>query len=148
MNITYKSWGGNSEKSSEWHVLTVAEDGFSMLTIYSKHHNLDNRTISRFADHVNCQDMSGSLYPLAPISALPRRFFREQAENKDPYTLNEFQQHVIEFLTMNESTINAQKILIDFHVSSAPVPERYTQATVELLHKLNQSLIQEVIIIT
>jgi hypothetical protein len=147
MNITYKSWGGNSEKSSEWHVLTVAEDGFSMLTIYSQHHNLDNRTIRSFADRVNFQDMSGSLYPDAPISALPRRFFREQAENMDPNILNEFQQHVIEFLTVNESTINAQKILIDFHVSPAPVPERYTQATVELLHKLNQSLIQEVIII-
>lgn len=127
---------GNAEKWNGWHILTVGEAGFSMLDIYARHgHGLDTGTIHQFADQVNRRDESGSLHPNAPVSALPRRFFRDIAENDIHNHLDEFKRHVREFIEANRKVIHARKILVDFHVSPAPVPDAYLSAAEQLFRK-------------
>ena len=135
-----KNWLG-------WHILTVAEAGFSMLDIYGRDmYDIDIAVIRRFADTVNQRGESGSLHPNAPISAIPRRFFRDIPKNKISKHLNEFQIHIKEFIQANASKIHARKILIDFHVSPEPVPDLYLSATEQAFHKYsNPNDIDEII---
>lgn len=138
-----------SNRWAGWHILTVAEAGFSMLDIYGRNqHGLEIEVIRQFADRVNERDEAGSLHPRAPISAVPRRFFREQADSSDPAVMNDFRRHVLEFLVANQATIHAQRILIDFHVSSSSVPSRYVDATEEVVRLHGQHPIREVVIFT
>lgn len=111
-----------------WHVLTVAEAGFSMLDIYGRD-EVGIAVIREFADRVNDGDEPGSLHPRAAISALPRRFFRDSVE-PDAATLKVFRQHLQQFIKVNESEILAPRVVVDFHVSSAPVPVPYVKATI------------------
>lgn len=141
-DTTANRWAG-------WHILTVAEAGFSMLDIYGRHqHGLDIEVIRQFADRVNERDEAGSLHPHAPISAVPRRFFREQENSSDPAVVNDLKRHILEFLVANQTTIHSQRILIDFHVSSASVPSRYVDAAAEVVRLHGQDSIQEVVIFT
>ena len=76
-------------------------------------------------------------------------FFREQENSADPSVLNDFKRHITEFLEANRGIIRAQRILVDFHVSSVPVPHRYIDATEEVLRLHNQDdSIQDVVIFT
>lgn len=150
MNITREDQDSTPERWVGWHILTVAEAGFSMLDIYGRHQNgLDIEVIRQFADRVNERDEAGSLHPRAPISALPRRFFREQENSLDPTVLNDFKRQLTEFLGANQGTICARRILVDFHVCPASVPRCYVDATEEVfrLHEQDES-IQEVVIFT
>ena len=119
-----------------------------MLDIYCRHRNgLESEVIRQLADSVNERDEAGSLHPRAPVSALPRRFFRKQENSADPTVLNEFKHQVAEFLSANRITICAQRILVDFHVSPALVPRRYVDATEEVFRLHNQDeKIKEVVI--
>jgi hypothetical protein len=136
-----------SNRWAGWHILTVAESGFSMLDIYGRNqHGLDIEVIRQFADRVNARDEAGSLHPIAPISAVPRRFFREHADSNDPAVMNDFRRHILEFLVANQTRIHAQRILIDFHVSPASVPPCYVDATEAVVRLHGQHSIQEVVI--
>ncbi len=150
MRVTRENQDSTRERWAGWHILTVAEAGFSMLDIYGRSQNgLDIEVIRQFADQVNERDEAGSLHPGAPISALPRRFFREQGNLVDPTVLNDFKRQSAEFLSANHDTIRAQRILVDFHVSPAPVPRRYVDAIEEVFRLHNQDqLVQEVVIFT
>ena len=149
MIITREHQDTTTSRWVGWHILTVAEAGFSMLDMYGRHqHGLHNDVILQFADRVNDSDEAGSLYPRAPISAVPRRFFREQADNQDPAIVNDLKRHIREFIVANQNTIHAKRILIDFHVSPAPVPSRYVDAAEEVIRLNGQDSIQEVIIFT
>jgi hypothetical protein len=141
-DTTAKRWAG-------WHILTVAEAGFSMLDIYGRlQHGLDIDVLRRFADRLNERNEAGTLHPHAPISAVPRCLFREQADCRDPAAVNDLKRHIAEFLVANENTIHAQQLLIDFHVSPAPVPARYIDAAEEVLRSHGQGTVQEVVIFT
>ncbi|MFP4582294.1 MAG: hypothetical protein ACLFN9_02830 [Desulfococcaceae bacterium] len=127
---------GKADQWSGWHILTVAEAGFSMLDIYGRHgHGLNTGTIHQFADQVNRRDEAGSLHPKAPVSALPRRFFREIPENEILNHIDEFKRHVREFIEANRNVIRARRILVDFHVSPAPVPDAYLSAAEQVFRK-------------
>ncbi len=149
MKITREHQDTTASRWVGWHILTVAEAGFSMLDMYGRHqHGLHNDLIQQFADRVNISNEAGSLYRHAPISAVPRRFFREQADNHDPEVVNDFKRHILEFIVANQNTIHAKRILIDFHVSSASVPSRYVDAAEEVIRSNGQGSIEEVVIFT
>ncbi|RUQ35072.1 MAG: hypothetical protein EKK71_14030, partial [Candidatus Competibacteraceae bacterium] len=76
MNVIEKAEFGEPLKDSGFHVLTFAETGFAMLNIYGEQFGLDRDTIEKFSRQVNNKDESGSLFPKAPISAIPRHFIR------------------------------------------------------------------------
>lgn len=150
MKVTREQQDTTAERWAGWHILTVAEAGFSMLDIYGRHqHGLDIEVIRQFADRVNEREEAGSLHPRAPISAVPRRFFREQENTTDPLVLNHFKRHIVEFIVANQNTIRALRVLVDFHVSPVPVPRRYVDTTEEVLRLHTQDgPIQEVVIFT
>lgn len=150
MNITREDRDTTAERWAGWHFLTVADAGFSMLDIYGRgQHGLKIEVIRKFADRVNQQDESGSLHPRAPISAVPRRFFRELENSTDPSVLNAFKHHIAEFLAANKVKIRAQRVLVDFHVSPDPVPRQYLDAMEEVLRLHEQdSPIHQVVIFT
>jgi hypothetical protein len=104
-----------------FHVLTVAESGFSMLDMYSDKYRVGKDLLSRFADQVNSKIEAGSLYPLAPISALPRQFFRLEPSLRPPLDL--IRREMDGFIEANRTRIKASAILVDFHVSSKAVPD-------------------------
>ena len=149
MKLTRERQDTTANRWAGWHILTVAEAGFSMLDVYGRHqHGLDIEVIRQFADRVNEQDEAGSLHPRAPISAVPRRFFREQENSTDPAVVNNLKRCIVEFLAANQNTIHAQRILIDFHVSPASVPPRYVDVAEEAVRLHGQTSIQEVVIFT
>jgi hypothetical protein len=148
MKITRRKQDDNFDKWRDWHILTVGEAGFSMLNVYGDHmHGVDSDIIRSFADRINRQDESGSLYPRAPISAIPKRFFRDILKKNIPKYLNEFKHHIIEFIEAYRSEIHARKILIDFHVSPETVPESYLSATEEVLREhANENEFDEIVL--
>ncbi len=149
MKLTREQQDTEANRWAGWHILTVAEAGFSMLDIYGRHqHGVDIEIIRQFADRINERDEAGSLHPRAPISAVPKRFFREQENSSDPAVVNDFKRQILEFLIANQNTIHAQRILIDFHVSPAFVPRRYVDAAEEVVRMHSQDSIQEVVIFT
>lgn len=104
-----------------------------MLDIYGRQHGLDIEVIREFADSVNRRKEAGSLHPNAPISALPRRYFREIEESDIPNHIEEFRRDFSEFITANRQTIRAKQVLIDLHVSPRPVAAEYLSAIEEIL---------------
>ena len=150
MKITRQKQNSDAAAWRDWHILTVAEAGFSMLDIYGRHQNqVGTEVIQRFADRVNETNEAGSLHPAAPISAVPRRYFRAPDTISDPDALNDFKSHLRHFLSANESTVRAKRVLIDFHVSSAPVPDRYLDATEQVFREQPcDTILQEVVIFT
>ncbi|MDS4025787.1 MAG: hypothetical protein RKO25_02160 [Candidatus Contendobacter sp.] len=150
MKISRQNQSNASGNWKGWHILTVGEAGFSMLDGYARHHHgIDIQIIQRFADKINQRDESGSLYPKAPISAIPRRFFRDISENEIPNHLDDFKHHIKEFIEANRNKIHARKILIDFHVSPEPVSELYLAATEQIFKEhTNESEIDEIVLFT
>jgi hypothetical protein len=150
MKITRAPQDGNPAKWNGWHILTVGEAGFSMLDVYGRHwHGFDLQVIEQFAERINQKNESGSLHPLAPISAVPRLFFRDHAGSHDAQVLADFRRHISEFLDANRMTIHAKQVLVDFHVSAQPVQTQYLDAAEEILQSRGRaSGIEEVVIFT
>ena len=121
-----------------------------MLDIYGRlQWGLSIDTIREFANKINESDESGTLHPQAPISAVPRRFFREQLTSVDSHVVNEFRGHIHEFLEANRKSIRASRIVVDFHVSPGPVPLRYVEAVEgEFRAYEHDGLIDEVVVFT
>jgi hypothetical protein len=114
MEITETNEFNESVLEKKYHVLTFAETGFAMLNIYGKQFGLDRDTIEEFSRQVNRKDESGSLYPKAPISAVPRRLIRD---DNDSVALAG---QIIDFLKANKQRIKASKLLFDFRAGVAP----------------------------
>lgn len=121
-----------------------------MLDIYGRmQRGLDIDLIRKFANRINETDESGTLYPQAPISAVPNRFFRDLATSSDPVVLADFKRHIGEFLAANRRTIRAEKVLVDFHVASGPVPLQYVEAVEEVFRGEGpESPVKQVVIFT
>jgi len=150
MEITRQKKDADPNQFMEWHKLVVAEAGFSMLDIYGRHKNdIDIQVIRQFADQVNRKNEPGSLHPRAPISALPRWYFREIEESEIPNHIDQFCNDLRHFIQANRSSIHASKVLVDFHVSPQPVPTEYITA-IEEVFRLdgNGAGIEQVVIFT
>lgn len=147
MKITRQQQDASTQRWAGWHILTVAEDGFSMLDIYGRQRGVEGNVIRSFADSVNERDEPGSLHPKTSISALPRRFFREPSSSIDSTVIADFKRHIVDFIESNRSAILASKILVDFHVSPEHVPARYLEAAEEVFRANGQGgPIDEVVI--
>jgi hypothetical protein len=117
---------GNFDKWRDWHVITIAKASGAALEIYAWGvHHLDLDTIRQFADQVNEKCEALTLYPKAPISALPFRYFKFMDEYDFPQYLDEFRLHLQQVIELNRTQIHARKILVDFHRDSDPVWDCY-----------------------
>jgi hypothetical protein len=139
-NSADQNWEG-------WHILTVAETGFSMLTAFAEAAGCKGEDVYAFAERVNQTNEAGTLYPRSPISAIPCKYLRELADRADAPVIEEFKGHISEFIKANESTIRAPRILVDLHVSSNPVPPHFVRATEEVFSSLKSGgIVAEVVI--
>jgi hypothetical protein len=110
---------------------------------------LNIEVIQSFADEVNQRNEAGSLHPKAPISAMPRRYFRELEETEIPNRIEEFRKDLSDFIEANQATIHARRILVDFHVSPQAVPTAYVEATEDVFRGTEASNgIDELVIFT
>ncbi|MDR3620487.1 MAG: hypothetical protein P4L85_14140 [Paludisphaera borealis] len=124
------------------HVLVVAEAGFSMLDIYARgQHGVPVERIRDFADEVNRRNEAGSLFPAAPVSALPRKYLRGEADPSEVF------RHVCEFLVANEETMHASRLLIDLRIGPDRVPEEAVDACREALEIVEPSEVKFVWIV-
>lgn len=96
---------------SGFHVLTYAEEGFAPLTQHTKEFGVTKDQLVAFQNLVNTRDETGTLYPIAPVSAIPRRLIRDDRDSK---TLCKF---IEDFYQINSSKIHAKKLLLDFTTS-------------------------------
>jgi hypothetical protein len=123
----------------DYHVLTYAEEGFSPLDIHGRPQGIDKAQQVAFCDRVNERFETGSLFPQAAISAVPRALIRD---GRDP---NALAKHIADFLKANIQTIKATKIICDFRTSNlAP----FVVIGIEAAMKLpDASIIEEVVIV-
>jgi hypothetical protein len=139
-NCADRNWEG-------WHILTVAETGFSVLTTFAEATGCNTEDIYAFAERVNQANEAGTLYPRAPISAIPCKYLRELADRADATVIKEFKGHIAGFIKANESTIRAPRVLVDLHVSSDDVPPLFVRATEEVFSNLKSGgIVAEVVI--
>jgi len=147
MDISIKITSEPCEKQAGWHILTVAESGFSMLSAYAEEDdNIDGVKIREFEERVNRSNEAGSLHPLAPISAIPCKFFRELADSTDPSILDEFEAMISDFLITNANVMQSKNLVIDFRVSPAPVKEKYIDSITRILNQQHDGVIDKVMI--
>ena len=90
------------------HILTYAEEGFSPLSMHCRTYRVPKEEEKAFVAAVNQRDETGSLYPRAPISAIPRRLIREPS---DYATIG---RALTDFLAANRNTIHATRVWVDF----------------------------------
>lgn len=139
MNVERSSQNEIWDRRNEFHCLTYAEEGFSPLNIWTRGIGISKEELVEFADLVNRRDEPGSLYPRAPVSAVPRRLIRDQ---RDPDFLRE---SIEQFLQANATSIRATKVILDFRTPKvAPFVER---AIDMCLQSPGISLIEELIVI-
>ena len=146
MNIDYKNDNEPFETQDGWHLLTVAESGFSMLSGYAGECGIDDNDIRAFEERINSNNESGSLHPKAPISAIPNKFFRELSDTTDTMVMNEFKKHIKDFLEANDNSIKSKNLMIDFRVSPSSVPRHYIDATNQVLRSYRSELLENVVI--
>ena len=94
----------------KFYCLTYAEDGFSPLTQFIKKFNVSAESITSFADQVNQRDDIGTLYPLAPVSCMPRKCVRDSLGYRD------IPRHLLIFITENHNSIKSKNLVIDLGV--------------------------------
>lgn len=147
MKITKSRKNSADQNWDGWHILTVAETGFSMLTFFAEAAGCAGEDVYAFAERVNQTNEAGTLYPRAPVSAVPCKYMRELSDRTDAQTIDEFKHHVASFIRANESTIHAPRILIDLHVSPVPVPPHLVVAVKDVFTDMRSpGIVSEVVI--
>ena len=123
----------------DYHVLTYAEEGFSPLDIHGGPMGITKDQQVAFCDRLNQRFETGTLFPQAAISAVPRALIREGRDT------NALVKHIADFLKTNVQTIKATKILCDFRTPSVAT---FVVAAIEAAMKLpDASIIEEVVIV-
>ncbi|CAG0942866.1 hypothetical protein BROC_02032 [Candidatus Brocadiaceae bacterium] len=97
-----------SVKKGQYHILTFAETGSSVLDNHAENFGIDLSLVKQFAEQANETDESGTLYPKAPISIIPSKYIRELDDVK------ELQKQIMEFLNANQQIMRSKKIMLDF----------------------------------
>lgn len=108
MKISYVPVFNDWASSPHIHILTYAEEGFAPLNFHAKKFRVEQAILVKFADEVNARDETGSLHPVASISAVPRRLIR------DHRGFEELPKFIHEFIQVNGHRFLARKVIFDF----------------------------------
>lgn len=122
-----------------YHVLTYAEEGFSPLDIYGRPMGINKEQQIAFCDSINQRFETGSLFPRAAISAVPRALIRD---SRDASALAS---HITDFLKANIQTIKATKIICDFRTPR--VADFVVEAIEAAMKCSDAAIIDEVVIV-
>ncbi len=138
-NIIFKTHSDPIDYSGDIHILTFAEQGFAPLDIHGRRLGVSRDVLSALADAVNQADDVGSLYPQAPLSAVPQACIRDTA---DPAPLL---RHLREFLSANSDLVKSACLVLDF--STPRLPPHADAAISRLSSSLKALEIRDVIVI-
>ena len=134
MKIYRKEQDSDFEQWRAWHVLTISKIGLSALDLYARGmHGVDTEIINKFAAQINRDNAAGTLYPKAPVSAIPWRYFDYLEEYDLLNHLDAFERNLKEFIDLNRDKIHARRILVDFHRDSDPVSNFFLTAAERVL---------------
>ncbi len=109
--VQTNEWNAASAPQN-YHVLTYAEEGFAPLNIHAAPYRVSKEDLVAFAQEVNRNRESGSLFPRVPLSAVPRTVIRD---SQDTHALA---RHILEFLAVNFEHIRATALVCDFRTPS------------------------------
>jgi len=124
MKIYRKEQDNDFEQWRDWHVLTIAKARLAALELYARGmHGVDLETIKSFSEQINQNDEVGTLYPKAPVSAIPFRHISYTEEYDMANYLDDFRRHIKDFIEINRTKIHARRILVDFHRDAGPVSD-------------------------
>lgn len=137
--IVFKTHGDQLDYVNGMHVLTFAEQGFAPLDIHGRRLGINSETLIAFAEAVNQSNKVGSLYPQAPISAVPRSCIRDTMDSAP------LLRHLQEFTTSPVGHIKVSKLLLDF--STPRLPPHVEEAIAMVFGGHMPSQIDEVIVI-
>ena len=118
--IVYQSHGDPLDYSGDIHVLTFAEEGFAPLNIHGRRLGISGDILSAFSSRVNQRDELGTLWPQAPISAVPQSCIRDTA---DPTPLL---RHLREFISTIPEDMKTTTLVLDFSTPRLPPHVQYT----------------------
>lgn len=139
MRILTQTEADNLPNRDSYHVLTYAEEGFAPLNINARRYDLTKDELVEFAEMVNEQEGVWSLYPRAPISAIPRSVIRECSDSAEVLT------HLVEFLKLNAAQMKSTHLIFDFRT---PKLDQFVLSAIEkaLVHDTDLSLDDVVVI--
>ena len=137
--ITFKTHADPLVYAPDLHVLTHAEEGFSPLEIHGQRLGVSRSILSQFSVTVNVTKETGTLYPTAPISAIPRDCVRD-IEDVDLVA-----GHFLDFVKANTLQLRTPRLLLDF---STPRLQRHVhEAILQVFGAGTRSGIAEILII-
>ena len=138
MNVEFLYSAQAQLVGEQWHILTFAECGFSPLDIYCRE-PIGHATMNKFADRVNQSLEVGTLYPVFPLSAVPRPWIR------GPRNDDALERAFVQFLEMIRDEMHGTELVVDFRIPKAPrfAIERFKAA----LEKVPDSGITKVVFI-
>ena len=123
----------------EYHVLTYAEESFSPLDIHGGPMGVSKAQQVAFCDNIDQRFETGTLFPMAAISAVPRVLIRDSQD------ADALANHIADFLKMNMQTIQASKIICDFRT---PRVERFVMSAIAAaMASPDASIIEEIVIV-
>lgn len=99
-----------SVKKGQYHILTYAETGDSILNSHAQNLGIELSIIEKFAEQSNDTDESGTLHPKAPLSVIPSKYLRDMDDAR------ELQKQIMEFLNANQQIMRAKKLVLDFRI--------------------------------
>lgn len=99
-------------RKGHYHILTFAETGDSVLADHVQYFGIEREILEKFVEQANETDESGTLYPKAPISAIPSKYLR--ASNN----VQELQKQIMEFLNANQQIMRSKRLLLDFRIGA------------------------------
>ena len=140
MKISYLSAFEDWSSEFQTHLLTYAEEGFAPLNFHAKRFQIEREVLVKFENEVNFLDQTGTLFPLAPISAVPRRLIRDEKGH------TELSKYIHEFLAVNSQIFLARRVVFDF-VTSHLSPKALTVIE-RTLNNLIDTSIDEFVIVT
>ena len=113
MNVEFLYSAQAQLVGEQWHILTFAECGFSPLDIYCRE-PIGHATMNKFADRVNQSLEVGTLYPVFPLSAVPRPWIRGPRDD------DALEHAFAQFLEMIRDKMHGTELVVDFRTPMAP----------------------------
>jgi len=127
----------NFEKWRDWHVLTIAKARGAALEVYAWGlYGVDTETLEKLAKQANEKYEACTLYPKAPVSCLPFRYFHFMEEYAFWEYTEDMKNHLRQFLEINRNQVKSRKLLIDFHRDSDPVSDCYLTTAERVFNEL------------
>ena len=139
MNVLHVRQNAISPRRAEYHVLTIAELGFSQLNHHIRGAHIPKKQLAAFVAAVNDRNETGTLYPAAAVSAVPQALIRELRD------VDALRQGIEEFFRINEKSIHSKKVLVDFRTPS--VRPSVVSAIYEALACPEAAFIDELVIV-